>query len=114
VLAEPLERLVDNAVLERRPYSAHRPRDDYLLTEKGNELVQAFFALMAWGDRWLADESGVPMRLRHDRCGELATPEISCSHCGERLTADSVTPEPGPGARITDGTWELARLFGRP
>jgi hypothetical protein len=84
-----------------------------LLTDKGNELVRAFFALMAWGDRWTAGDAGPPMRLRHD-CGELATPEVTCSECGEPLTAERVTPEPGPGARIAPGTTGIARLFARP
>jgi DNA-binding HxlR family transcriptional regulator len=114
VLAERLERLVNHEVLKRNPYREHPPRYEYVLTEKGEELVQAFFALMAWGDRWTAGDTGPPMLLRHDQCGKLATPEVTCSHCGGSLTAASVTPEPGPGARVTHGTRELARLFGRP
>ena len=113
LLAGRLERLVEGGVLERRPYQDNPVRHDYLLTEKGNELVQAFFALMAWGDRWTAGDDGPPMRLRHD-CGALATPEVSCSECGEPLPAERVTPEPGPGARIARGTGGIARLFARP
>lgn len=114
VLSERLTGLVDDGVLERRRYNERPPRDEYLLTEKGEELVQAFFALLAWGDRWTAGEAGPPMRLRHDRCGELATPQVSCSCCGGPLLAAEVTPEPGPGARSSHGTREIARLFGRP
>jgi DNA-binding HxlR family transcriptional regulator len=114
LLAGRLARLVEGGVLERRPYQEHPPRHDYVLTDKGNELVRAFFALMAWGDRWTAGEEGPPMRLRHRECGALATPEVTCSECGEALTAESVTPEPGPGARVARGTGEIARLFARP
>jgi DNA-binding HxlR family transcriptional regulator len=113
VLTGRLDRLVEGGVLERRPYQTHPPRHDYVLTAKGLDLVRAFFALMAWGDRWTAGEAGPPMRLRHDSCGRLATPEVTCSHCGEPLTAESVTPEPGPGARVSKGTRGLARLFAR-
>ena len=113
VLAERLQRLVENDVLERRPYSDRPPRAEYLLTPKGEQLVQAFFALLAWGDRWIAGDAGPPMLLRHDRCGELATPVVSCSCCGQPLAPAEVTPEPGPGARVTHGTREIARLFGR-
>jgi DNA-binding HxlR family transcriptional regulator len=114
VLADRLQRLVEQGVLERRPYQERPVRHDYVLTEKGNDLVRAFFALMAWGDRWAAGDAGPPMRLRHADCGGLATPEITCSGCGEPLTAHNVTPEPGPGARVTKGTRGLARLFARP
>lgn len=113
VLAGRLERLVDGGVLERRPYQERPPRHEYVLTTKGLDLVRAFFALMAWGDRWTAGGAGPPMRLRHDSCGELATPEVACSHCGKPLTAESVTPEPGPGARVRKGTSGLAQLFAR-
>jgi DNA-binding HxlR family transcriptional regulator len=113
LLAGRLERLVEGGVLERRPYQDNPVRHDYLLTEKGNELVRAFFALMAWGDRWTAGDDGPPMRLRHD-CGALATPEVTCSECGEPLSAERVTPEPGPGARLARGTGGIARLFARP
>jgi hypothetical protein len=113
LLAGRLERLARGGVLERRPYQDNPVRHDYLLTDKGKELVSAFFALMAWGDRWTAGEAGPPMRLRHD-CGALATPEITCSECGEPLTAERVTPEPGPGARIAHGTTGIARVFARP
>jgi hypothetical protein len=37
--------------------------------------------------------------LRHDGCGEVADPRLTCSHCGEEIDARNVTPEPGPGFR---------------
>jgi DNA-binding HxlR family transcriptional regulator len=113
VLSERLDRLVDDGILERRPYSERPPRHEYLLTEKGRELVPALLALMAWGDRWTAGEGGPPARIRHNGCGRLTDPVVACSECGEALTADNITAEPGPGARLGPGTREIARLFGR-
>src|SRR4051812_4693920 len=52
VLADRLETLVSEGVLERRPYQERPPRYDYLLTEKGRELMDAFLTLIGWGDRW--------------------------------------------------------------
>src|SRR5512132_3212842 len=48
VLSERLERLVEQGVLDRRAYSEHPPRHDYLLTEKGSEFVDVLLAMVAW------------------------------------------------------------------
>src|SRR5690349_20566588 len=49
VLAERLGHLVEQGVLERRPYDA-RPRYDYHLTAKGTELVEMLMVMVRWGD----------------------------------------------------------------
>jgi DNA-binding HxlR family transcriptional regulator len=108
VLAARLDALVDNGLLERRAYQQHPVRHEYLLTDKGRDLVPALMALMAWGDRWTADDAGPPMRLRHDACGEWTVPTVTCSECGEALIADEVTVVPGPGGRSGPGTREIA------
>lgn len=113
VLSERLERLVEQGVLDRRAYSEHPPRHDYLLTEKGSEFVDVLLAMVAWGDRWTAGAAGPPVLLRHDGCGELTHAEIRCARCGEPLHADEVTVEPGPGGSAGRGTRLVAeRLAG--
>ncbi len=88
-LTQRLERLVAEGMLERRPYALHPPRHDYLLTEKGRDFFPVIAAMMRWGDRWLAD--GEPsMRLRHTACGQVTTPTVVCSECGEPLDLGSV------------------------
>jgi DNA-binding HxlR family transcriptional regulator len=115
VLAERLEHLVEQGVLERHAYSEHPLRHDYLLTEKGRELVDVLLAMVAWGDRWTAGEHGQPVFLRHSRCGELTHAEIHCAQCGEPLHAEEVEVEPGPGGSAGPGTRVVAeRLAGRP
>jgi hypothetical protein len=37
--------------------------------------------------------------VRHDACGEIADPLLTCVRCGEKITAPNVSPEPGPGFR---------------
>jgi len=104
VLAARLDTLVDNDLLERRRYQRRPDRYEYVLTEKGRDLVPVLMALTAWGDRWTAGESGPPTRMRHDVCGEWTTPKVSCSECGEPLRAEDVTVAPGPGSRVGRGT----------
>ncbi len=50
-LAARLRELEDAGVIERRRYSAHPPRDDYLLTEVGGDLAPVLGALHDWGQR---------------------------------------------------------------
>ena len=112
VLANRLDTLVNEGVVERRPYQERPLRHEYVLTAKGRELMQVFFALIAWGDRWTAEDPGPPMLLRHKRCGETTRAEVRCSCCGEPLRAEETRIEPGPGARVGRGTRRVERLLG--
>jgi DNA-binding HxlR family transcriptional regulator len=104
VLADRLDTLVGHGVLERRPYQERPLRHEYVLTEKGLELVQAILALVAWGDKWTAGDAGPPVLLRHDRCGHTTHAEVTCAHCGEPLHPAELTPRPGPGGKPGPGT----------
>ncbi|WP_033340020.1 winged helix-turn-helix transcriptional regulator [Catenuloplanes japonicus] len=50
-LTERLAGLVDHGVLEKKAYSAHPPRFDYLLTHRGEALLPTLIALQDWGVR---------------------------------------------------------------
>jgi DNA-binding HxlR family transcriptional regulator len=90
VLATRLDRLVDEGILERRPYEAGTRRNDYVLTDKGRDLVPLVLALAAWGDRWLAPD-GPPVRFEHSGCGGEVAPRLSCARCGEDVEDHEVT-----------------------
>ena len=96
VLTERLNHLVEQGVLERRPYD-QRPRYEYVLTVKGTELIDLLMVMKGWGDRWLAGEAGPPVLYRHHACGEIADVELRCDHCGEPMRAGDVDLLPGPG-----------------
>jgi DNA-binding HxlR family transcriptional regulator len=55
VLAERLARLVEEGILEQRPYRdpGQRPRSGYALTDKGRALIPALVALREWADNHL-------------------------------------------------------------
>ena len=114
-LTDRLVRLVGAGLLEKQPYQADPVRHDYLLTEKGRDFFGVLAVLNAWGDRWLADETGAPVHLRHDRCGSDAGARVVCADCGEPLRADDVTARPGPGypARLLENA-AVRRRFGLP
>ncbi|MFI1913891.1 winged helix-turn-helix transcriptional regulator [Nocardia sp. NPDC020380] len=96
-LAERLRRLVDAGLLEKHVYETMPVRHEYLLTASGRDFYSVIAAMTAWGDRWLADETGPPVLTHHDTCGHDAQAEVVCSHCKEPLEGAEVTPRPGPG-----------------
>jgi DNA-binding HxlR family transcriptional regulator len=98
ILTGRLHNLVDCGILERRLYQDRPRRFEYRLSQKGIDLYPALVALMEWGDRYVADEPGPPLVLRHKRCGQRTRPTLTCSACGEDIDARDMEPEPGPGA----------------
>ena len=97
VLAERLKHLVEEGMLERRPYSERPARYEYVLTRKGFEFVDALMVMAQWGDRWTAGDAGPPVLRRHRACGEITLLEPRCSQCGEHVASSDVDVEPGPG-----------------
>src|SRR5689334_22654077 len=69
LLSTRLATLVERGLIERQRYSDHPPRDRYVLTGAGRELVPVLMALTAWGDRWVAPSAGPPVRFQHRACG---------------------------------------------
>lgn len=57
VLSGRLKRLVNGGLLETRKYreEGSRARNEYILTEQGNDLRPILIALTQWGDKWLSD-----------------------------------------------------------
>lgn len=98
VLTERLKWLVESGVLERRRYQDRPPRYEYVLTDKGTELVDLLMVMVAWGDRWADDGAGPPVLYRHRACGEISHVELRCAHCGTTMRADDVDLLDGPGA----------------
>lgn len=49
-LALRLRHLEETGVIERRRYSQRPPRDEYVLTESGQELMPVITALRKWGE----------------------------------------------------------------
>jgi DNA-binding HxlR family transcriptional regulator len=103
ILADRLHTLVEEGILERKPYQERPPRYEYRLTGKGRDLYPVMVSLMQWGDRHTSGEAGPPVKLLHERCGHEADPSYVCSHCGEALDAREVRAQAGPGAPVPAG-----------
>jgi DNA-binding HxlR family transcriptional regulator len=98
VLASRLDRLVEEGILEPRPYSERPPRFEYFLTEKGLDLWPVFIALLAWGDRHLAGPEGPTTAIEHKDCGGRMNDRRICERCGAHMTVRDARGVPGPGS----------------
>ena len=92
LLADRLRKLVAAGVVETRQYSEHPPRHEYHLTPAGEELFPVMVALRQWGDRWAVDAPALTWR---HACGHGLDVDVVCHHCGEPVTRDSLSAEPG-------------------
>ncbi|HST55212.1 MAG TPA: helix-turn-helix domain-containing protein [Solirubrobacteraceae bacterium] len=81
VLSDRLDTLLAEGLAQTRVYQRHPVRHEYILTEKGLDLLPALLALMSWGDRWAWQPAGGPVRVLHEHCGHEVSVELRCAHC---------------------------------
>ena len=90
ILATRLKKLVAAGVLEKRQYSDHPPRHEYVMTDAGRSLHYSMLMLKEWGDE-LRDAGTAAARVgalvRRRRCRA----RVVCAHCGEEATPESLT-----------------------
>ena len=98
ILADRLQALVSNGILERREYQQRPHRFEYRLTQKGLDLYPILLGLMEWGARYETGKEGTLVLLRHTACGHVGAPQLSCPGCGEPVTAREMEALPGTGA----------------
>ena len=89
VLTARLRKLEDAGVVERRPYSEHPPRHEYLLTDAGMELHPILLALKEWGDRH-CNPGAEPVVFRHT-CGAEFHAVTVCEACRQPIGAGELT-----------------------
>src|ERR1700728_349239 len=81
MLTRRLGALVEAGLLERRRYSEHPPRDEYVLTERGWDFRPVLLSLLAWGNRHFAPE-GPSVEIVHRVTGLPADPVLVDRHTG--------------------------------
>lgn len=97
VLSARLQTLCDHGVLERSAYQERPQRFEYMLTDKGRDLLPVLVAMLQWGDRYAA-EAGPPLLLRHRGCGGPVEAALTCRTCGREMERGEVEAVAGPGA----------------
>lgn len=110
VLSDRLSTLMDEGIVERRPYGERSDRFEYRLTEKGLELQPVLLQLMEWSNRHMPVRGGPIHELTHTDCGHKFHPVQSCSHCGGEVHARNVIRRMGPGATASQRREEKREL----
>ncbi|MEU2428305.1 MULTISPECIES: helix-turn-helix domain-containing protein [unclassified Streptomyces] len=101
MLTTRLKALVDDGLLERRPYQSAPVRHEYVLTGLGRSLRPVIVALAAWGNSRLAPEER-SMILIDARTGEEVEPVVVDAATGRRLDdSDTFVYTAGPAASAT-------------
>lgn len=97
MLTRRLTKLVAAGLLERRQYSSHSRRFEYLLTERGRNFRPVLLALVDWGNRHLAPE-GKAVQLVDTHTGREAIPLLIDEVTGLPLADPRFRVMPGPAA----------------
>ena len=94
VLTDRLNRLVEEGILERVPYSERPVRYEYRLTSKGLELNVALTALRQWGDKHLSEK---PPRLLRRKADKKPVIAALVPKGADVVRPGEVETVPGPG-----------------
>lgn len=92
-LARRLNELVDDGVLERRPYSERPPRHEYVLTPAGLDLKPVVVALGAWGHRH-DPPSSRSLVVVDDTTGQPIDPVLIDRRSGREITDPAIVFRP--------------------
>jgi DNA-binding HxlR family transcriptional regulator len=92
ILSTRLKRLVEEGVFDRRAYQANPERFEYVLTEKGRDLMPVLGALGLWGKKWTSGPDRTS--FTHDECGHLLSLKPYCDECGRPVTVDEIQVPP--------------------
>src|SRR6202162_2163247 len=97
MLTRRLNALLEAELLERRRYSEHPPRDEYVLTARGRDFRPVIVALLAWGNKHFAPE-GASVLLIDARTGLAADPVMIDRASGRPIAEPDYVYAPGPAA----------------
>ena len=112
VLADRLEALVGEGILETRVYRERPRRSEYVLSEKGSELIPALLALMQWGDRWKWPGGEGPVRVVHEQCGSEVHVEVRCPHCEREARPAELRAKPASFVRSAPAPHQPGHVTG--
>jgi DNA-binding HxlR family transcriptional regulator len=98
ILTTRLKKLCANEILDRVPVKEGAKRHEYILTDKGKDMMPLLVALTQWGDKWVYGENNVPLIfLDRDQCEPIARVQVFSAN-GEVLRPRDIMIKAGPGA----------------
>jgi DNA-binding HxlR family transcriptional regulator len=97
MLTRRLNALVEAGLLERRRYSDHPPRDEYVPTARGRDFRPVLVSLLAWGNKHFAPE-GPSVILINRNTGAAVAPVLVDPVTGRPVDEPGYTLAAGPAA----------------
>jgi DNA-binding HxlR family transcriptional regulator len=97
MLTRRLNALVDAGFLQRRRYSEHPPRHEYVVTERGRDFRPVLIALIAFGNRHFAPE-GASVAIVDAVSGLPAEPILVDRPSGRPIVSSEFELVAGPAA----------------
>ena len=97
ILTTRLAALVKAGMLEKRQYSAHPPRYEYVPTKAARDFRPVLLSLLAFGNKYFAPE-GAMVEVIDTRTGKIAEIAAFDSRTGEPIAAPHYAMVPGPAA----------------
>jgi DNA-binding HxlR family transcriptional regulator len=97
ILTSRLTALVEDGLLQRRQYSEHPPRFEYVLTECGRDFRSVVLAMLAWGNKHFAPE-GKSVVLIDGETGREVEPVLVDPVTGRSVTEYPYRTVAGPAA----------------
>ena len=85
VLAQRLNRLVEEGLMEKVRYAERPVRYEYRLTDKGREFWGVLAAMWRWGADWLWEDGTSPVALFDAETGAEVRPLVVDEHTGRPL-----------------------------
>ncbi|MGD2172667.1 MAG: helix-turn-helix domain-containing protein [Gammaproteobacteria bacterium] len=98
ILTARLKNLCANEILERVPVKEGARRHEYLLTNKGRDMMPLLIALTQWGDKWVFGSGNEPVIFLDRENGQPISRVQVYSARGEVLRPRDIMVKPGPGA----------------
>jgi DNA-binding HxlR family transcriptional regulator len=84
-LAQRLDRLVAEGMLERRQYNERPPRHEYLLTDKGLAFWDVLAVMWRFGEDWLFGEAGSSVALKERETGRVVKVAVVDESTGQKI-----------------------------
>jgi DNA-binding HxlR family transcriptional regulator len=101
MLTRRLAQLIDDGIIEKRPYSERPVRHEYILTKKGRDLFPVLMALFSWGRRHVPEDD-LAFLLGSAKTGKERHTKLVDAETGEELTPENTCLLPGPAAEESD------------
>lgn len=96
ILTKRLKHLVEQGLLEKRPYQTAPPRFEYHLTAKGQDAARVLLALMSFGEAWCFEPESEPVVLYDRHSHKRVRPTIVDRDSGQEIDPRSLYAGPGP------------------